>query len=88
MKLINDDRTVIFDTKEEFYKNFNVFSLTLWGYPCKFNFAKNDSLSFTLKDGFAVQDGLNFTPDTKWEKEVLAEKIKRELKENSLKKNS
>lgn len=56
MVLTNNNKTVTFDSREEFNQYFDMFNLTLMGYIAKFDFNKNDSLTFTIKDGIAVQD--------------------------------
>lgn len=56
MKITNNNMTVTFDSKEEFNKYFDIFNLTLMGKPAVFDFKENDSLTFTIKQGVAVQE--------------------------------
>ena len=56
MKFSNNNLTVTFDSKEEFYNYFDYYELTLLGVPAEFNFETNKSLTFTINDGIAYQE--------------------------------
>lgn len=55
MKMSNNNKTVTFDSIEEFNNYYDYCELTLLGVPAVFNFETNKSLTFTIVDGIAYQ---------------------------------